>query len=124
MSDDEEYYRADWMTDDQWQCFLFFADLRGGFHHIGAEPKKCGKGIEINCPYGCWSTWDFNDLTRAVVMSHDRMVRFEILPGGPGRLKFNLHKRHNRSGQMYERLPELEEHIAAIRQRRPVSQPS
>jgi len=27
-------YRKDWMTDDQWECYQFLADLFFGFNHL------------------------------------------------------------------------------------------
>jgi hypothetical protein len=115
MHDIEKYNRAAWMTDDQWECARMLADLFYGFHHIMGTIKPCGSGIEINSRNGTWSTFDFDGLTRAVVLAHDRMIRFEIDRSGPGLLKIMLHKRHSREGRMQERHPALEEAIFRIR---------
>ena len=116
MTDDlDKYYRKPWMSDDQWECALMVSDLRGGFHHIDGGFKPCGVGLEVNTRYGCWSTYDYSDLTRAVVLSHDRMIRFQIAPSGPGMLKLRLWKRHVREGRMHERHPTLEDAITTIR---------
>lgn len=113
MSDElAKYYREDWMSDGQWECALMFADLMRGFHHIGGKFKQCGSGIEINEPYGSWATCDYDGLTRAVFMAHDRCIRIVIAPSGPGRLRFILHKRYKREGAMHERHPTLEEAVA------------
>lgn len=105
----------DWMTDDQWQCFLMLCDIYRGPHHVQGKVKPAGTGIELNTRLGSFATFDFNDLTRAVIMAHDRMIRFEIMPSGPGLLKLHLHKRHQREGRMFERHPTIEEAIADCR---------
>ena len=110
-----KYYRTPWMSDDQWNCAKMVADLRGGFHHIDGRFKPCGGGIEVSTAYGCWSTYDYNDLTRAVVLAHDRMIRFEIAPSGPRMLKLRLWQRHGREGKVSERHPTIENAIAACR---------
>lgn len=117
MRDDEaKYYRVDWMTDDQWECACMLADLVRGFHHMPGDIKRCGAGVEVNMRAPL-ATRDFSELTRLVVMAHDRCIRAEIAPSGPGRLKILLHKRHARAGSMVERHPTLEEHIAMCRPR-------
>ncbi len=65
--------------------------------------------------HGRLATYDFDGLTRAVVMAHDRCIRFEVGPSGPGMVRLMVHKRHSRDGNMYERHPTLEEHVAEIR---------
>lgn len=122
MNEDEKvdnFWRKhyDWMTDDQWECFEMLCDLFYGVHHIQGKIKPCGKGIEINTRASNWAaSFDFNGLTRAVVMAHDRMIRFEIEPSGPGLLKLCLHKRHKREGAMHERHPTMEQAIEKIRE--------
>lgn len=103
MSDDEKYYRADWMTDEQWECAQMLADLAGGFHHCD-KIKEFGSGIETNRA-GELATFDFDGLTRAVVMAHDRAIRFAVSSSGPGRIKLILHKR-KREGSISQRHPD------------------
>ena len=113
---DEDYYRQDWMTDDQWECAELLADLQGGFHHVTGKIKRAGDGIETSSFNFRAATYDFDGLTRLVVLAHDRMIRAEIAPSGPGMLKLYLQKRHLREGgHMHERHPELEQAAAAIR---------
>lgn len=112
----EKYYRKEWMTEDQWKCACFLSDMFGGFHHVNGEIKQCGTGIHANLSNGNWcATYDFNTLTKAVVMAHDRMVRFEICPSGPGMLKLRLWQRHSREGNMAARHPTIEDAIVGIR---------
>lgn len=117
VDETERFYREDWMTIDQWECAKMLADLMGGFHHILGRIKPCGAGIEVNVRNGGFSTYDFNKLTTAVVMAHDRMIRFDISPSGPGLLRLSFHRRHTRDGNMAARHPTIEDAIASIRAR-------
>lgn len=112
-----EGYREEWMSDDQWECYKMLADIFLGFHHITGKLHNYGRGIALNTRSGSFATFDFADLTRAVIMAHDRMIRFAIEPSGPGMLKLVLHKRHKREGRMYERHPTIEQAIADLRGR-------
>lgn len=110
-------YRKDWMTDDQWECYQFLADLFLGFHHLHGKLHEWGRGIKLNTTQtGSMATFDFDGLTRAVVMAHDRMIRFSIEPSGPGMLGLVCFKRHKREGFMSERHPTIEDAIKRIRQ--------
>jgi hypothetical protein len=97
------------MTDDQWECWQMIADLYFGFHHVIGKLHEWGHGIAFNTRQtGSFATFDFDGLTRAVLMAHERMIRFSIEPSGPGMLKLVLHKRHKRDGSMTERHPTIE----------------
>lgn len=112
-----DYYRKhyDWMSDDQFECFEMLCSLFHGAHHVFGSIKPHGSGIENNTRQSGFSTFDFAYLTRAVIMAHDRMIRFTIQPSGPGMLKLVLHKRHKREGQMHERHPTIEKAIEDFR---------
>jgi len=112
----EYSYRKPWMSDDQNECFELLADLFQGYHHICSEPKEHGTGIALNTSCHRLATFDFSGLTRAVFLAHDRMIRLEIRPSGPGMLKLMLHKRHKREGRMHERHPTVEQALAAHRE--------
>ena len=103
-----------WMTNDQLECYKMLSDLFGGDHHIYGLVKPFGEGIEHNTSQD-FSTFDFNYMTRAVIIAHDRMIRFSILPSGPGRIRLVFHKRHSRNGDSYDRHPTIEEAIKKIR---------
>lgn len=105
-----EYYP--WMSDDQWECFMMLSELHYGWHHIIGKVKPFGTGIENNTYATRWATFDYDGLTRAVLMSHERMIRFEIGSSGPGRIRLILHKRHTREGSMSKRHPNI---ITAIK---------
>ncbi len=118
MSDAEmelKHHRAKWMTDDQWECAQLFRDLFYGWHHLDGVVKEFGSGVSINTYGGRLGTFDYDGLTRLVLMAHDRMIRAYIAQGGPGRVKIILHKRHTREGSIIERHPTIEEAIAKFR---------
>lgn len=105
-------YRKDWMTDDQWECYQMLADLFMGFHHIHGKLHEWGKGIKLNCTHvSHFATFDFDGLTRAVLMAHDRHIRFCIEPSGPGMLGLVLHKRDRDGEHMWQRHPTIEQAI-------------
>ena len=108
--------RLDWMSDDQWECYEMLGDLFLGFHHVTGRLHEWGTGIKLNTTsVGSFATFDFDSLTRTVVMAHDRMIRVEICPSGPGMLSLVLFKRHTREGPMHQRHPTIEEAISVIR---------
>ncbi len=112
-----DYNRKPWMSDDQWACAQMFASVVGGFHRVGGEFKACGAGIEVSVYSSGWATFDFSLLTGLVVRAHDEMIRVEVRPSGPRRIKFAMWKRHGRTGPMSERHPTMEEAIAMHRPR-------
>lgn len=87
--------RFPWMNDDQWECYRMLCDLYGGDHHVFGIVREAGRtGININTRHtGSMSTFDFCMLTRAVLLAHDRCIRFAIEPSGPGMLRLCFHKR-------------------------------
>jgi hypothetical protein len=108
----EQYnYRSEWMTDDQWECAQMFSDVVGGFHHVLGKFQPYGSGIKINTRSGRWATWDYDSLTRLVILGHDRMIRVDLGPSGPNTIRFCLWKRHSRDGAMHERHPTIEQAI-------------
>ncbi|MCS4089932.1 hypothetical protein [Rhizobium sp. BK176] len=117
MSEDHDlFYREPWMSDDQWCCAKMLADLFYGFHHIDGKIKPDRHGIKIGVPEGNWAmSYDYDGLTRAVVMAHDRSIRFRISPAGVDRLKLHFEKRHHRDGKMTESHPTIEDAITRIR---------
>lgn len=112
----EQLYRKDWMTDDQYECYEMLADLFMGWHHINGKLHEWGTGIKLNTSQtGSMASFDFDGLTRAIILAHDRMIRFAIVPSGPGMLGLELFKRHSRDGRMHERHPTIEDAIAMAR---------
>jgi hypothetical protein len=118
--------RPEWMTDDQLECWMFFAALFHGDHHIPGAIKEFGRGICLNAKsWGChFATFDYENLTRAVFLAHDRCIRFEIEPSGPGLLKLIAHKRHTREGDSMKRHPTIETALLTWRQKNPAESAS
>lgn len=108
-------YRLDWQSDDQWLCNLFLQRIFKGFHHIPAQTKPYGSGIEINFKPCYMSTFDNSMLTNLVILSHDWGIRSEIKGSGCGLIKLCLWKRKNRDGDIYERHPTIEQAIINFR---------
>lgn len=71
-----------WMNDDQFECWCMFCELlHGGNHQFGKIKPAGPDGITVDeHAAGGWATYDFDNLTRAVVMAHDRCIRFYISP--------------------------------------------
>ncbi len=104
------------MTEDQNECYEFLCDLFLGEHHLSGKLHRWGTGIKLNTTQvHRFHTFDFDRLTRAVVMAHDRCIRFGIEPSGPRMLALVCWKRHTREGQMHERHPTIETAIEVIR---------
>lgn len=93
----------------------FFAALFYGEHHIPSEVKECGYGWQISSNYTRLATFDYNDLTRLVVLAHDRCIRAEVYSRGMNRTVIQIHKRQ-RNDSLTKGHPSIEEHIKSIRE--------
>jgi hypothetical protein len=107
--------RKPWMTDDQWYCAEFFADIVGGFHHVTGKFAEWGAGLRVSDYSNYWSTFDFDRLSRLVFLAHDRCVRVEIVQSGLHRIGLLLHRRHTREGSTSVRHPTLDQAITVHR---------
>jgi hypothetical protein len=65
--------------------------------------------------FGSMATFDFNQLTRLVVLAHDMCIRADIAGLSRNYLQITFHPRTLREGRMSERHPTLEEHIQQLR---------
>ena len=102
------------------------ADLLGqvyaGIYHIQDEvlhPRaewQHPSRIEI-VTYGDLSTYDFNVLTKLVVLCHDHAIRLTIAPASNKYLRLIFHKRQRNSPHISERHPTLEDAAQDIRER-------
>jgi len=114
MIDREEYNRHEWMTADQWECMLLLERFFGGFHHMNVtKVKEYGRGIGYAChsSYLSAATYDYDGLTRLVLLAHQRCIRVGIDHSGPGMLKLYLFKRKTNGKSMCERHPDLDDLI-------------
>ena len=108
--------RYPWMNEDQAECYFMLCDLYGGDHHVYGKVKDGGVGgITVCTGNGRFSTFDFDLLTKAVLMAHNRMIRFEICPANGTLLRLHFSKRHVREGRMHKRHPTIQEAIQNIR---------
>lgn len=89
-----------WMNEDQWTCFEMLCDLFGGAHHVsGVVHPNRDDGIVINTSArNHFATFDYSHLTTAVLMAHERCIRFAIEPSKGGMLRLCFQKRHARDG--------------------------
>lgn len=105
--------RAD-MTPAQVECFDLLCDVFHGEHHA-PEVRAFGRGIRGSVYAGQMATYDFNYLTRLVILAHDRCIRAELVAGAPGRVGVALFKRHGRPGDIMSSHPTIEKAIADCR---------
>lgn len=106
------------MTEAQRACFDLLCDVFHGEHHAPERIYTFGRGIKCNAESHRLSTFDFDYLTRLVVLAHDACVRVEIVSSGPGRIGLVLHKRAGRTGSSHDRHPTMEEAIERVRPKR------
>lgn len=97
------------------EAFEFFSDFFFGDHHFPSEMKEWGNGWSMAVTQSI-STYDFNHLTRLVLMAHDRCIRVEISPRGMNRMLIIIHKRVRGKESMSKVHPTMEEAIHFIRQ--------
>lgn len=111
---EKEYF---WMNDDQFECWCMLCELlHGGNHQFGKIKPAGPDGITVEeHAAGGWGTYDFDDLTRAVVLAHDRCIRFYVSPCNSQKLRFHLQKRDTRDGNTMVKHPTMEEAIEKIR---------
>lgn len=94
----------------------FFSDFYGGEHHFPAKLKPYGLGWAMS-HFGVLSTFDADDLTRLVLLAHERCIRVQVEQGGPNRLRIAIWKRE-REGCLYERHPTIEQALERFREGR------
>ena len=87
----------------------FFIEFFRGKHHFPSKMKDWGNGWCINSRQGL-ATYDFNTLTRLVLMAHEYSIRVELQSAGLHGIKIIIHQR-KREGSMYERHPTIEKAI-------------
>ena len=118
MADKLERLTKATMTEAQRACFDLLCDVFHGEHHAPERIYAFGRGIKCNAESHRLSTFDFDYLTRLVVLAHDACVRVEVVSSGPGRIGLVLHKRAGRTGSSYDRHPTMEEAIERVRPKR------
>lgn len=112
------------------------APVLSAFHHrvmrMMARGMRCGI-YDVGCAWerqdwsnpealrlvvyahGSMATYDFDSLTRFVIMAHDECIRFGIETAGPRYLRLTFFNRGGREGLMYSCHPTLEQAIEDFR---------
>lgn len=107
FNQDANYYRKEWMTDDQWKSAQLLSEAFGGFHNM--KPfKECGNGVSVILRQRDLSTYDFNHLTSLVIMAHKHCIRVSICLAGMY-LEARAYARKPDGKNLYERHPSLEQ---------------
>jgi hypothetical protein len=97
----------------------FFSELYHGEHHIpGLKVHEWGDGWCVKHDRGGLSTFDYNELTRLVLMGHDKCYRVDIYPLSPRHLRIAIWKRYGREGGFSSRHPTIEQAIESYNERK------
>ena len=96
------------------EATAFFSELYHGAHHIPGKIKPFGRGWVVTHNRGDLATYDYNELTRLVIMAHDKCYRVGIMHYNFNSLKIAIWKR-KRDGAMHERHPTIEDAILSYR---------
>lgn len=105
-------FRKDWMTDDQFLCYLLIAEIMGGLNHTWGVVRNSGNGITFTFTPQYLANYDYDGLTKLVIMSHNWGVRVALLGAPAGRVKLLLSKRHGIDGDV--RVGDVSERISSI----------
>ena len=131
MLADTKYAGADWvkvslhidnMSPLGEEAADFLGDLYLGIYHMDTKSlfkvdwadDHC---IRVQLP-ACRSlaTFDGDMLTRIVVLSHDRMLRVDLMTVNFNYMAMLIHKRlYREGGDSYHRMPTMEDHTERIR---------
>ena len=87
----------------------------GGMHHVYSLKKFEGINAHWTMIHsGDFSTFDFDHMTRFVLLCHKHCVRGSITNGGPRALKLMVSERKGREGSWATRHPTIEQAISLI----------
>lgn len=96
---------------EQQKAIDFFSQFYGGEHHIPRSGiTKWGNGWMVKHDRGELATYDFTELTRLVLMAHERCYRVGVAPHNTNTLKICIWERQ-REGGMCDRHPTIEQAI-------------
>ena len=108
------------MTEDQLFCVETLCDWALGRHHL-PKVHQFGNGVCVNWS-GDLSTFDFDGLTRLVLIAHRDAVRIEISSSGPGMIRIIAHRREHVTNEklpMHKMHPTLDDLIKQISKFKP-----
>ena len=66
------------------------------------------------------ATYDFDALTRLVILAHDRCYRLALSQSAPRRIRIEIWRRRGRNGDFTQRHATIEEAIASVRRYHPL----
>jgi hypothetical protein len=131
MSDGEDtcrgYAGAGWIKAAQRKPMSEFgekvADLLGdlflGIYHIADDVRRADwttdRWITLTIVGNSWATWDGSNLTRLVVLAHDRCIRVEMEAVAPRTMRLTFSPREGRNGPTYKRHPTMEQAVVTHR---------
>lgn len=97
------------------EATAFFAEFYQGEHHIPKHQVfEYGHGWMVKHDRGDLATYDYNELTKLVLMAHDKCIRVGVSPLSKQVLQISIWKRQ-RDGGMCQRHPTLEQAIESFR---------
>ena len=107
------------LTKDQRFCADMLAEWAGGYPHL-PKIKLCGQGVETNF-YGDLSTFDYDRLTRLVLLAHRDFVRIQLKSSGPGLVKIMAHRRRPKQDDdcIWDYHPSLDDLISKAAEMKP-----
>ena len=95
----------------------FFATLYRGKHHIPGKMRDEGNGCWSVAHYGELATFDYDELTRLVLLAHDRCVRTWVRASRPRHIRIWIAARERDTGSMVTDHPRIEDALAKFRER-------
>lgn len=113
-------FRETWMTEDQFLCYLLISEVMGGLNHTWGVVRSSGtsvnNGITFTFSPQHMANYDYDGLTKLVIMSHNWGIRVTLLGAPSGKAKIMLNKRHGvdgdvRAGDISERIPSIHEMV-------------
>ncbi len=93
------------LSEDQKYCVSVLAEWMHGEHHLG-KIKPWGPGIAMTY-MGDLSTYDFDGMTRLVLLAHARCVRLSVKAASPREVYIIAHRRNPTGDNYATRHPDL-----------------
>lgn len=97
------------------KAIAFFSRLYHGKHHFPSEMRDDGDGVFSVSHYGEISTFDYDALTRLVLLAHEHCVRAWISASGPKRVRIWIQQRAPSSTDISHGHPTIEQAIEKFR---------
>jgi len=88
-----KYHGTGEWTDDQLLASYALCIVQKGYHHLG-KIKADGRTGVVTSIHGDASTFDYDALTRIVLVAHQMGVRISVGSSGPRMIKLRAHARY------------------------------